>query len=165
LLKCTNCLYDFIKDSCYALEDFIFSRQSEQRFLIPFLSSSRNVLLCVSYSRITRRSCFLRFGIEDFGDRYRRFAGTLYLHLQSPLPHEDKSRKTCRNVCNHIGNLHGITINDIRGRTIKFANSPPCACRCSTGKKRKYGLMTLSYQRFTALLLLIYGSLFLSGIY
>ena len=28
-----------------------------------------------------------------------------------------------------------------------------------------YGLFTLTYQRFTAVLLLIYGSLFLSGIY
>jgi len=25
--------------------------------------------------------------------------------------------------------------NCIRGRTIKFANSPPCACRGSTGQK------------------------------
>ena len=49
-------------------------------------------------------------------------------------------------------------------RTIKFANSPPCACRGSTGQKL-YGLMTLTYQSFTAVLLLIYGSLFLSGIY
>jgi len=23
----------------------------------------------------------------------------------------------------------------LRGRTIKFTNSPPCACRCSTGQK------------------------------
>ena len=53
---------------------------------------------------------------------------------------------------------------DVRGRTIKFANSPPCACRGSTGQKPWYGLMTLTYQRFTAALL-IYGSLFLSGIY
>jgi len=53
----------------------------------------------------------------------------------------------------------------IRGRTIKFVNSPPCACRGSTGQKPWYGLMTLTYQCFTAVLLLIYGSLFLSGIY
>ena len=49
------------------------------------------------------------------------------------------------------------------GCTIKFTNLPPCACCGSTG------LMTLTYQRFTdmllLLLLLIYGSLFLSGIY
>jgi hypothetical protein len=32
----------------------------------------------------------------------------------------------------------------LRGRTIKFANSPPCACRGSTGKKPWYGLMTTS---------------------
>jgi len=49
--------------------------------------------------------------------------------------------------------------------TIKFANSPPCACRGSTGQKPLYGLMTLTYQRFTAVLLLIYDSLFLSGTY
>jgi len=34
----------------------------------------------------------------------------------------------------------------------------------STGQKPEYGLMTLTYQRFTAVLLLIYVSLFLSGI-
>ena len=51
------------------------------------------------------------------------------------------------------------------GQTIKFVNSPPRACRGSTGQKPQYGLMTLTYQRFTAALLLIYGSLFLSGIY
>ena len=48
---------------------------------------------------------------------------------------------------------------ELRGRTIHFVNSPPCACLGSTG------LMTLTNQRFTAVLLLIYGSLFLSGIY
>jgi hypothetical protein len=53
----------------------------------------------------------------------------------------------------------------IRGFTIKFANSPPCACRGSSGQKPQYGLMTLAYQRFTAVLLFIYGSLFLSGVY
>ena len=48
---------------------------------------------------------------------------------------------------------------------IKFANSPPCACRGSTGQKPYSGLMTLTNQRFTAVLLwLIYGSLFLSGV-
>ena len=60
---------------------------------------------------------------------------------------------------------------NIRGGAIKFANLPSCAYRGSTGRKPLYGLMTLTYQRFTAvlllllLLLLIYGSLFLSGIY
>jgi hypothetical protein len=49
---------------------------------------------------------------------------------------------------------------------MKFANSPPCACRDSSGQKPQYGLMTLAYQRLTALLLLlIYGSLLLSGVY
>jgi hypothetical protein len=58
------------------------------------------------------------------------------------------------------------SLNTVRGRTIKFANSPPCACRGSTGKKPCYGLVTLTYQRFTAvLLLLVYGSLFVSSTY
>jgi hypothetical protein len=47
---------------------------------------------------------------------------------------------------------------------IKFANSPPCACRGNSGQKPQYGLMTLAYQCFSAVLLLIYGSLFLSGV-
>jgi hypothetical protein len=48
--------------------------------------------------------------------------------------------------------------------TIKFTNSPACARRGSSGQKPQYGLMTLAYKRFTAvLLLLIYDSLFLSG--
>jgi hypothetical protein len=34
-----------------------------------------------------------------------------------------------------------------------------------TGRKPQYGLMTLAYHRFTDVLLLIYGSLFLSGVY
>jgi len=52
-----------------------------------------------------------------------------------------------------------------RGRWIKFANSPPCACHGSTGQKPYYGLMAFTHHHFTAvLLLLIYGSLFLSGI-
>jgi hypothetical protein len=52
-----------------------------------------------------------------------------------------------------------------RGHTIKFAISPPCACRGSSVQKPQYGLMTLAYQRFTAVLLLIYDSLFLSDVY
>jgi hypothetical protein len=48
---------------------------------------------------------------------------------------------------------------------MKFANSSPCACLGSSGQKTQYGLMTLAYQRFTAMLLLMYGSLFLSGFY
>jgi hypothetical protein len=47
----------------------------------------------------------------------------------------------------------------IRGLTIKFANLPPCGCSGSSGQKPQYGSMTLAYQRFTAVLLLIYGSL------
>jgi len=60
---------------------------------------------------------------------------------------------------------HTIFITEqgnIRGRTIKFANLPPCACRGSTGKN---GLMMLTNQCFTAVLLLICGSLFRSCIY
>jgi hypothetical protein len=56
-------------------------------------------------------------------------------------------------------------ISHIRGLTIKFANSPPCTCCGSSGHKLQYGLITLAYQCFTAMLLLIYGSLFLSGVY
>jgi hypothetical protein len=52
----------------------------------------------------------------------------------------------------------------IRGLTIKFMNFPPCACHGNSGQKPQYGLMMLAYQRFTAVLL-IYGSLFLSGVY
>jgi hypothetical protein len=48
--------------------------------------------------------------------------------------------------------------------TIKFANSQPCACRGSSGQKPQYGLKMLVYQCFTAVLLLIYGSFFLSGV-
>jgi len=48
---------------------------------------------------------------------------------------------------------------------IKFANSPLFTCRGSTRQKPLYGLITLTYRRFTAVFLLIYGSLFLSGIY
>jgi len=35
-------------------------------------------------------------------------------------------------------------------------NLPLCACRGSTGQKPWYGLMTLTYQHFTAVLLGIY---------
>jgi hypothetical protein len=51
----------------------------------------------------------------------------------------------------------------VRGLTVKFANSPPCACHGSSGQKPQYGLMTFSYQHFTAVS--IYGSLFLSSVY
>jgi hypothetical protein len=53
----------------------------------------------------------------------------------------------------------------IRGLTIKLANSPPCAFRVSNEQKPQYGLMTLAYQHFTAVLLLIYSSLFLSDVF
>jgi hypothetical protein len=48
--------------------------------------------------------------------------------------------------------------------TVKFANSPLYACHGSSGQKPQYGFMTLAYQCFTAVLL-IYGRLFLSGVY
>jgi hypothetical protein len=35
---------------------------------------------------------------------------------------------------------------NVGGLTIKFANSPPCACRGSSGQKPQYGLMMLAYQ-------------------
>jgi hypothetical protein len=53
---------------------------------------------------------------------------------------------------------------ELRGLTKKFTNSPPCSCRGSSGQKHQYGLTTLAYQRSTAVLLLIYGSPFLSGV-
>jgi hypothetical protein len=58
--------------------------------------------------------------------------------------------------------VHFILKTCIRGLTIMFVNSPLCACRGSSGQKPQYGFMMLA---FTAVLLLIYGSLFLSGIY
>jgi hypothetical protein len=56
----------------------------------------------------------------------------------------------------------GHSLHDL---TIKFAHLPLCACHGNRGQKTQYGLMMLAYQRFTAVLLLIYGSLFLSGVY
>jgi len=41
--------------------------------------------------------------------------------------------------------LADVFVFSIRGLTVKFANSPPCACRGSTGQKPKYSLMTLIY--------------------
>jgi hypothetical protein len=76
------------------------------------------------------------------------------------------------NVCSCLFTSENVTetdfgplLNYIRGLTIKFANSPPCACRGSSSQKPQYGLITLAHQRFTAVLLLIYGSLFLIGVY
>jgi hypothetical protein len=60
--------------------------------------------------------------------------------------------------------IYIITIQTlVRGLTIKFAKSSRCACHGSSRQKPLYGLKTLAYQRFTDVLLLIYGSLFLSG--
>jgi len=53
----------------------------------------------------------------------------------------------------------------LRGRTIKFELATVCL-PWQHWTKPWYSLMTLTYQRFTAvLLLLIYGSLFLTSIY
>jgi hypothetical protein len=54
---------------------------------------------------------------------------------------------------------------NVQGMTINFANSTPCTWRGSSGQRPKYGLTTLTYQLFTDVLLLIYGSVFLSGVY
>jgi hypothetical protein len=79
------------------------------------------------------------------------------------LCHFNIRRRASRN---HITVLAGMTnFRTMGGLTIKFANSPRCACRGSNGEKPQYGLMTLAYQRFTVMLLLIYDSLFLSGVY
>jgi hypothetical protein len=40
----------------------------------------------------------------------------------------------------------------VRGLTTTLANSPPFACRGSTGHKPQCSLMMLAYQRFIALL-------------
>jgi hypothetical protein len=55
-------------------------------------------------------------------------------------------------------------VSHIRDPTIMFANSPQCACRGSSGQKPRYGLMTLAYQRFTSVLFLIYGRLWVASI-
>jgi len=52
-----------------------------------------------------------------------------------------------------------IYVHYIRVKTIKFLNSPPCVCRGSTGQKPWYGLMTLTYQRFTAVFCYLWRSL------
>jgi hypothetical protein len=64
-----------------------------------------------------------------------------------------------------FGNWFDFHLQIIRGMTIKFANSPPCAWRGSSGQKPQYGLMMMSHQHFTVVLLLTYGSVFLSGVY
>jgi hypothetical protein len=53
----------------------------------------------------------------------------------------------------------------ICGLTIKLENLPLCACHGSSGQKPQYDLMAFTYQCFTAVFLLIYGSLFLSRVY
>jgi hypothetical protein len=52
----------------------------------------------------------------------------------------------------------------VRDLTIKFVSSPLCACRGSSGQKPQYGLMTMAFQHCTAMLLFIYGSLFMSAV-
>jgi hypothetical protein len=60
--------------------------------------------------------------------------------------------------------LLGMPYSYLRGLTVNFANSSRCACRGNSGKNFQCGLMTLPHQFFTGVLLLIYGSLFLSGV-
>jgi len=46
------------------------------------------------------------------------------------LSHWTAQRMWCKGLCTHSWEW-----TKIRGRTIKCANSPPCACRGSTGQK------------------------------
>jgi hypothetical protein len=43
-----------------------------------------------------------------------------------------------------VKNEGGRELWNIRSLTIKFANSPPCACLGSSRQKPQYGLMTLA---------------------
>jgi hypothetical protein len=92
----------------------------------------------------------------------RLFRGTYHLCIQGRRvsqtrnQHETGSKQALLIDPAH-GGEHTHTHTHTRGLTIKFANSPPCACRDSSGQKPQYDLMTLAYQRFTAVLLLIYG--------
>jgi hypothetical protein len=40
----------------------------------------------------------------------------------------------------------------IRSLTIKFADSPPCACHGSSGQEPQHGLMTLAYEVYLEVL-------------
>jgi hypothetical protein len=52
-----------------------------------------------------------------------------------------EEKRFVQSVCLFINKIPNKKIY-IRGLTAKFANSPQCACRGSSGKKPKYGLMT-----------------------
>jgi hypothetical protein len=72
----------------------------------------------------------------------------------------------CVSPACRYGSVHASTYVHVQRLTVKFANSLPCAsCRGNSGQKSQYGLMTLAYQRFTAVLLLIYVSFFLSELW
>jgi hypothetical protein len=58
-----------------------------------------------------------------------------------------------------------ITLAIKQRMTIKFANSSWCAFRRNRGQKPQHGSMTLAYHQLTPVLLLIYGSFFLSSVY
>jgi cellulose synthase/poly-beta-1,6-N-acetylglucosamine synthase-like glycosyltransferase len=76
----------------------------------------------------------------------------------------DAMRLTIKTICQQ----EKVTVSSVtatRGVTIKFVNSPPRPCCGSSGQKPQYGLMMLVHQHFTAVLLMIHGSLFLSRIY
>jgi hypothetical protein len=52
----------------------------------------------------------------------------------------------------YLNNTSPASSRSVQGMAIKFANSPPLACRDSSGQEPQYGLMTLAFQRFTAVL-------------
>jgi hypothetical protein len=79
-------------------------------------------------------------------------------NVRTPFPYDGRYKllDSCKLNFLHFRTLYCYTC---------FENSTPSACRGSSGQKPQYGSMTLAYQRFTAMLLLIYGSLFLIGVY
>jgi hypothetical protein len=58
----------------------------------------------------------------------------------------------------------GLSCQNIRGLTIKFANSPECACRGSSWQKPQYGLMALAYAFHSCVVVNLWQSL-LSDVY
>jgi hypothetical protein len=97
------------------------------------------------YQRHWKRSCLARYTFEN-------------LHVNTD-PKNQKSLKTFRLwlfTCVHT-HIHMyiwffvpdvyFTVYYLRTRSDKkHSNSPPCACRGSSGQKPQYGLMTLAYQ-------------------
>jgi hypothetical protein len=94
---------------------------------------------------------FQYWGDENF--KGRKF-NTGIIHFES-LQFDVKREKTSnRETLYEVSTVFRVYISCtycsvmlcIRGLTIKFANSPPCACRSSSGQKPQYGSMTLAYQ-------------------